>query len=68
MPGGADSTLGGGAPVGADVPTAGTRIGNFVVERLLGAGAMGVVVLAHDEELDRHVAIELLSPRHDFNL
>ena len=39
---------------------AGRTIGHFVIQRLLGAGAMGVVVLAHDHELDRPVAIKLL--------
>lgn len=41
-------------------PDPGERIGTFVVERRLGAGAMGVVLLAHDPELDRPVAIKLL--------
>jgi len=38
----------------------GDKIGNFVVEKMLGRGAMGVVLLAHDPELDRRVAIKLL--------
>ncbi|MEM6989210.1 MAG: tetratricopeptide repeat protein [Myxococcota bacterium] len=42
-------------------PEAGDRIGTFVVEKLLGRGAMGVVMLAYDPELDRRVAIKLLA-------
>jgi len=39
----------------------GTRIdGRYVVERPLGRGAMGSVVLARDEGLDRRVAIKLI--------
>jgi len=38
----------------------GTRIGPFVVGDLLGAGEMGIVVSAHDPDLDRSVAIKLL--------
>ena len=38
----------------------GQRVGRFVVERRLGAGAMGVVLLAHDPDLGRPVAIKLL--------
>ena len=38
------------------------RIGRFLVLGRLGHGAMGVVVEAHDEHLDRTVALKLLHP------
>ncbi|HMA97157.1 MAG TPA: serine/threonine-protein kinase, partial [Polyangiaceae bacterium] len=41
-------------------------IGRYEVERRLGQGAMGRVLLAHDPVLDRHVAVKLL--RDDLGL
>ncbi|MGR8919155.1 MAG: protein kinase domain-containing protein [Gammaproteobacteria bacterium] len=38
------------------------RIGRYAVRRLLGRGGQGVVLLGHDSELDRQVAIKLLKP------
>jgi len=38
----------------------GTQIGPFRIERELGRGAVGIVYLAHDTKLDRHVAIKSL--------
>jgi hypothetical protein len=38
------------------------RIGRYEVERLLGAGGMGIVFKAYDTELSRPVAIKLLAP------
>jgi len=43
-----------------------TQIGRYKIERLLGRGAMGRVLLAHDPVLDRSVAIKLL--RDDLNI
>jgi eukaryotic-like serine/threonine-protein kinase len=40
----------------------GATIDRFVVHEVLGAGAMGVVVAAHDPQLDRKVAIKLVHP------
>jgi eukaryotic-like serine/threonine-protein kinase len=39
------------------------RIGHYRIERLLGKGGFGLVYLAHDEHLDRLVAIKLPHPR-----
>lgn len=40
----------------------GMKIGNFLLEKMLGRGGMGEVWLAYQESMDRHVAIKLLSP------
>ncbi len=38
------------------------QIGRYRIERPLGAGAMGRIVLAYDEQLQRQVALKLISP------
>jgi len=50
-------------PADSNLPT---QIGRYKIERLLGRGAMGRVLLAHDPVLDRSVAIKLL--RDDLNI
>ena len=44
-------------------PPPGTRIGKYVVERVLGIGGMGIVVAARHEHLGESVAIKLLHPK-----
>ena len=46
---------------GSELPVAGDRLGeHYRLEHVLGRGAMGTVMLAHDEQLDRRVAIKFL--------
>ena len=40
--------------------SAGTRLGPYEIVAKIGAGGMGVVYRAHDEHLDREVAIKVL--------
>lgn len=50
----------------ADMPgprlETGSRIGHFEIEQEIGHGGAGVVYLAYDTKLDRHVAIKRNAP------
>lgn len=41
---------------------AGERIAGYVLEEQIGRGGMAVVFRAHDERLDRTVALKILAP------
>ncbi len=38
------------------------RLGRYDIERIIGSGGMGIVLKAHDSELNRPIAIKLLAP------
>ena len=50
--------------VAVQVLEPGSRMGRYEIERLIGAGGMGVLYVAKDTKLDRHVALKLMRPHY----
>jgi tetratricopeptide (TPR) repeat protein len=63
--GSAPTVPAGSEPRSATVLLAGERVGRYLIDRLLGAGGMGLVYSARDPELDRAIALKLLRPALD---
>ena len=49
-------------PPGMSVLPPGSKLGRFEISSVLGQGAMGVVYLAHDPQIERAVAIKTIHP------
>jgi serine/threonine protein kinase len=43
------------------------RLGRYDIERIIGSGGMGIVLKAHDSELNRPIAVKLLAPHLSHN-
>ncbi len=46
----------------AAIPSAGDKLGHYLIQQSLGAGGMGIVMEAVDQKLHRTVAIKILPP------
>jgi serine/threonine-protein kinase len=57
---GDQSGVGAAGDADAEVLSPGTRVGRYVIERLVGRGGMGAVYAANDPDLNRRVAVKVL--------
>ncbi len=54
----------GASSLGESMPRPGDRLGIFALEAAIGVGGMGAVFRAHDDQLERTVALKILPPEH----
>lgn len=52
----------GSVPRHSSEPVVPVTIGRYRIERVLGKGGFGIVYLAYDDQLERHVAIKVANP------
>jgi serine/threonine protein kinase len=64
-PGTSDSTVPSTTPIGAALPP---RMAGYHLEHKIGEGSLGVVYRAHDQKLNRQVALKVLRPQPDASI
>ena len=49
------------------MPSVGDKVGNYTITGVIGRGAMASVYRAHDERLNRDVALKILDPGYSLD-